>query len=115
MEEKKTCIKCLKEFSKTEEYFRKSSNTKDGFEGQCKKCRKKYFADYRAGKRVREGASKGQTKKDQVSKRPYHRRDLKKIEPPESLTKATPAEILIALRKGMAAEIVAMIKEKYGL
>ena len=31
------------------------------------------------------------------------------------VTKATPAEILIALRKGMAAEIVEMIKEKYDL
>lgn len=115
MEETKTCIKCHKEFPKTEEYFRKNSNTVDGFEGQCKKCRQKYFKDYRAGKRVREGASKGQTEKDQVSKRLYHRRDLKKNEPSEPLIKATPAEILIALRKGMAAEIVAMIKEKYDL
>jgi len=115
MEEKKTCIKCLKEFPKTEEYFRKNSATSDGFEGQCKKCRKKYFEDYRAGKRIRAGAKKIAKEKVPVSKRPYHRSDLKKNESSEPLTKASPAEILIALRKGMAAEIVAMIKEKYDL
>jgi len=126
MEEKKTCFKCGKEFPRTEEYFSKNSGTNGGFEGQCKQCRKKYFRDYRAGRKIRAGSGKAPSNKDTATKRPYHRlpaqralqpggRDLKKIEASEPLTKATPAEILIALRKGMAAEIVAMIKEKYNL
>ena len=112
---KKVCSKCLKELPLTTEFFNKNANNKDGFEGKCKNCRQKYFEDYRAGKRIRAGASKPAAKKDPVSKRPYRRRDLKKVDPPEPLTKASPAEILIALRKGMAAEIVEMINEKYDL
>ncbi len=119
MEEKKTCIKCGKELPRTEEYFSKNARREDGFEGQCKTCRKKYFADYCAGKRVRKGAKKAEKKaagkKDTGPKIMDHRYGPKKVESSELLTKASPAEILIALRKGMAAEIVAMIEEKYDL
>lgn len=107
----KTCIKCEKPFPKTEEYFRKNSSTKDGFEGQCKKCRQKYFEDYRAGKRVR-------SKKDKPAANPGPKRKyVRQPNPvaPAPVISASPAEIVIALRKGMAAEIVAMINERYGL
>lgn len=111
MDEKKTCIKCLKKLPKTEEFFRKNSNTKDGFEGQCKKCRQKYFEDYRAGKRVRSKPNKPAG--DSEPKRKYVRQANPMA--PAPVISASPAEIVIALRKGMAAEIVAMINEKYGL
>jgi hypothetical protein len=46
--------------------------------------------------------------KTRVAKRP--------VDPPRiPTTKATPAEILIALRRGMAQEIVDVIREKYDL
>ncbi len=109
--EKKTCSKCLKELPMTAEFFNKNANKKDGLEGKCKNCRKKYFEDYRAGKRIR-----GESKKVPAPREPKPKKIIKpKTGTDGSLTKATPAEILIALRKGMAAEIVAMINEKYDL
>jgi len=111
MEEKKICIKCRKEFPKTEEFFRKNSKTRDGFEGQCKNCRKKYFVDYRAGKRVRSKSNKAAPHPGRKPKLVRHSDPAA----PAPVISASPAEIVIALRKGMAAEIVAMISEKYGL
>ena len=118
-EMEKTCIKCNKELPKTEEYFRKNSSTKDGFEGQCKNCRKQYFSDYRAGKRI------GRKKKDPAPEpRKYTRRNpdpapkdpgpaRKPASPPPF--RASPAEIMIALRKGFASEIVDLIRKEYEL
>lgn len=114
--EKKICSnpKCAwggKELPITEEFFQKNSNKKDGFEGQCKKCRQKYFKEYRAGKRVR--SKKDKLAADLRPKRKY----VRQVNPvnPAPVISASPAEIVIALRKGMAAEIVAMITEKYSL
>jgi hypothetical protein len=127
MDGKKICTnpECAwggKELPMTEEFFQKNSNKKDGFEGRCKKCRQKYFEDYRAGKRVR-------AKPDKPAADPKPRRkcvrQAKAAPAPASVGNAhvrspivqtaSPAEIVIALRKGRAAEIVAMINDKYGL
>jgi len=112
-EEKKTCIKCGIEFPSTEEYFRKSK-TKDGFEGACKECRKKYFADYRAGRRIRVGTKKG-GKTERVQKMPRRSNPVSIPKEQPTITTASPVEIIVALRKGMAQEIVDMIKEKFEL
>ena len=124
--EKKTCIKCNKEFPKTEEYFRKNHATKDGFEGQCKTCRRKYFADYRAGKRARSKPGKNIGQK-QIPK-PIRlagpsARQVKKtigladrqVDPvsPVILNSANPYEIVAALRKGFAREMIQLIEEKW--
>ncbi len=112
MEEKKTCIKCGKELPKTDEFFRKNTSTKDGFEGQCKNCRQKYFEDYRAGKRTRRKYRK--LASDPAPKERTVRRGTNSM-PAGPIVSASPTEIVIALRKGMAAEIVAMINERYEL
>lgn len=112
MDEKKICIKCKQSFPKTDQHFRRAP-TKDGFMGMCKTCRRKYEQDFRAGNRIREGAKK------EVKKRLAHLRDSNPAPAPireaVPVQTASPTEIVIALRKGMAAEIVAMINERYGL
>jgi len=116
--EKKTCIKCGKEFLKTEDYFSKNPKTKDGFENQCKSCRNKYFKDYR------------KKKKNQLPLLPDHppeklKKQRKYTILPAShktrarvallpLTMASPEAILAALRKGVAREIIALIEKRFG-
>jgi hypothetical protein len=110
-EEKKTCIKCSGEFPKDEEHFQRSKVTKDGFEGQCRDCRKKYFEDYRKKKRGAAPKKAG----GNWGRRIIHHRNQNVDPPAIPTTRATPAEILIALRRGMAEEIIAMIQERYDL
>ena len=108
--EKKKCFKCLKDLPKTTEFFSKNKATLDGFEGQCKNCRKKYFEDYRKKHGAAPKKTGGNGRRQKV-----HHRNQNINPPPIPTTKATPAEILIALRRGMAQEIVDIIKEKYDL
>ncbi len=111
MEEKKTCIKCGKELPKTEEYFRKNSSTKDGFEGQCKECRKKYFADYRAGKRVNQTSKK----KTKISARRMAPERSNPSPFPVPIGHASPEAIVKALRTGVAVEMIQKIGLEYGV
>ena len=43
----KTCYKCFKTKSLTREYFYKETKTKDGFQNQCKECKKELDSIYR--------------------------------------------------------------------
>ena len=47
----KICAKCKQEKPLTAEYFFKQSNNKDGFEGQCKQCRKEYKKKWKENNR----------------------------------------------------------------
>lgn len=104
MEEKitKICIKCKKELPATNEYFSKNKAAKDGFEYQCKDCRRKRQADYRAKKAKSEGGRS-------VRKLPKLRSPV--IDP---ITRASPDEILIALRNGIRRETAKEIFESLG-
>jgi DNA-directed RNA polymerase subunit RPC12/RpoP len=108
--EKKTCIKCGKEFPATEEFFRKSSLTRGGFENQCKKCRKNYFSDYRRKKRNQ--PVKGPERKIRTIARAVGRPRSRAAQWP--ITTASPEAIISALRKGVAREIITIIEEKFG-
>jgi len=114
---KKTCIKCGGEFPETEDYFRKSSANKDGFEGQCKSCRKKYFDDYRK-KKKNELSLPPDHPPQKLKKQRKHmilpaRRKIRARVAQSPLTTASPGAILAALRKGMAIEIINIIEEKF--
>lgn len=109
--EKKTCIKCGNEFPKTEEYFRKSSSTRDGFEGQCKDCRKKYFANYRDKKRANEKVQRDRHHKISHDRRKKNN-SANMVIARSPLIMATPEEIIKALRKGVALEIIQEIIQK---
>jgi len=108
--EKKTCMKCDKEFLKTEDYFSKNPKNNDGFEGQCKSCRKKYFADYRKKKK---NQSPEKLKKRKHTILSAHRKTRGRVAQ-SSLTTASPEAILAVLRKGVAREIINIIEEKFG-
>lgn len=108
--EKKTCIKCGKEFLKTEDYFRKSSATKDGFEGQCKSCRKKYFDDYRK-KKKNQSPEKLKKQRKHMILPASHKIQGRATQSP--LTMASPEAIIAAFRKGVAREIIKLIEEKF--
>ncbi len=105
MEEKtQRCGKCKKEFPMTSEFFHRSG---DGFTIYCKPCRSEM---QKANRREKFGS-----KPISAKRRTIHHRNPIPDSPRIPTTKATPAEILIALRKGMAEEIIAMIQEKYAL
>lgn len=117
--EKKTCKKCGKEFLKTEDYFRKSPTTKDGLEGQCKSCRKKYFDDYRKKKKNQLPLLPDRPPKKPKKQRKHTilpaRRKTRGSVTQSPLTIASPEAILAALRKGVAREIIALIEKKFGM
>ena len=109
MDEKtKKCTKCKKDLPATNEFFHTNSLRSDGFETKCKKC-KKCRNEYQRNLREHTGGGNGR------KRRIIHHRNKKSDPPVIPTTKATPAEILIALRRGMAQEIVDIIKEKYDL
>jgi len=116
--EKKTCTKCGGEFPETEDYFRKSSANKDGFEGQCKSCRKKYFDDYRKKKKNELSLPPDHPPQKLKKQRkhtilPAHRKTQCRVTQ-SPLSTASPEAILAALRKGVAIEIIALIEGKFG-
>ncbi len=90
-EKGKPCTKCKKEFPVTNEFFSKNRRNPDGFERWCKDCKKKQQQDYRDKKaggvnpkkmRSRTGAST----------------------PKYPVTRATPDEIIKALKVGIRKE-----------
>jgi hypothetical protein len=94
----KKCSKCLEDLPL--ESFSLNRTTRDGREYRCKECKKKQTADYRE-------------KKSLVRKKPKRGPKFEKEKVPA--TNATPDEIIEALRKGFALQIIAMIKERFGL
>jgi predicted nucleic acid-binding Zn ribbon protein len=46
----KICSKCSREFPLTDEYFGKSKNNTDGFDGRCRECMRKYYKEQREKK-----------------------------------------------------------------
>ena len=124
--EKKRCNKCKIEFPPTNEFFSNNKATPDGLERWCKACKKNTQADYRlkkAKERNKPAAARRERNKSIRNPAPIAKKPQTDLPVPArqtgtqtgQLTGASPAEIVIALRKGMAAEIVAMIQEKYGL
>jgi excinuclease UvrABC ATPase subunit len=103
MEEKKmkSCLRCKKEFEATADNFFRRSAAKDGLEPYCKQCKNKML-----------NRSRGAIKTQKIPRKQNTRKPIKSTKSP--LTTATPREILAALRKGVAREIIQMIEEKFG-
>jgi len=108
----KKCTKCGNGFSPTNEFFSKNKSTPDGFERWCKVCKKKAQAGFRLKKALDQ---------DKPAAKKRREKSIKNLVPvvrkpqADQITGASPTEIISALRKGMAAEIVSMIQEKFGL
>jgi hypothetical protein len=117
----KKCTKCGNGFSPTNEFFSKNKSTPDGFERWCKVCKKKAQAGFRLKKALDQDKPAAKKRREKSIKNlvpvvrkpqadlPVHGTQTGQI------TGASPTEIISALRKGMAAEIVSMIQEKFGL
>jgi hypothetical protein len=111
MEEKiKLCERCHQPFPATNEYFSKNKAASDGLEYSCKDCKKKAQQGYRDKK----------TKSRKSTSRDFFPHALKSVKSDplhkshnDPITTATPEEIIKALRKGVAAEIVKMIQEAF--
>lgn len=99
-EKPKKCNRCKKELPPTNEFFALNRSTLDGMERFCKACAKKYRRKLK-GKNIPESKAEIRETKFKVP------RNYRK----EPLTTATPAEILAALRKGVAREIIQELKE----
>jgi hypothetical protein len=97
----KKCSKCHIEKPATEEFFYKDSKSKDGLGWWCRQCHKD-----------RSHISKKENPRNINAKdkgfRKYKQRSAKRIGPNQnnSITKATPEEIIKALRRGAAQEIL---------
>lgn len=116
MEEKmKTCTKCNKELPATNEYFSKNKATKDGLEHWCKNCRRKKQADYRAEKAKMESMSSVRKlpRKGPVARGLLGIPIVEGKAKADPITTASPEEIIKALRKGVAREIIQTIQERF--
>jgi len=103
MKEKKmkSCLRCKKEFEATADNFFRRSASKDGLEPYCKQCKNKMI-----------NRNPGAIKIQKIPRNKNMRKPIKSTKSP--LTTATPREILAALRKGVAREIINIIEEKFG-
>ena len=111
--EKKTCIRCGDKFLPTNKFFSKNKATPDGLERWCKPCKKAAQAGYRLKKR-KENKPDGRflsIKKKTIPNLPL----VVKKPQVDRLTGASPGEIVIALRKSIASEIIANIQKEYDL
>ncbi len=113
-EEKQTCIKCGNEYPATIEFFNACSAKKNGLDSRCKTCMKKYNSDRRAvqGKMK---PSNGRKKKSTVALHERISPATLRTPQPTPITRATPEEIIAALRKGVAEEIIQTVRERFGL
>ena len=102
----KRCTKCGIEKPATLEFFSTNNSCPDRLERWCKTCKAKAQKDHRERMLAK-------SKPDPKPQRKIVRRGASPS--PAPMISASPADIVIALRKGMAAEIVAMINERYGL
>jgi DNA-directed RNA polymerase subunit RPC12/RpoP len=107
---RKVCSKCHIEKDVAE--FSLNRSAPDGREYKCKQC----WKEIRAEKKKMGGASR-KAPADPKPKRAAHQRTKPMAATP--LTTASPTEIVVALRKGIAAEILgeilALINDRYGL
>jgi NAD-dependent SIR2 family protein deacetylase len=117
MEEKKIkCRKCEKEFPATADFFHR---LRDGFMPYCKPCRSEMHKKYK-GRIKNKKEEKTQKSLDPVpaclADGSSRRVPQKKIQPQqtgENLNHATPNEIMVALRRGFAREMINLIEEKW--
>lgn len=101
IEEKKICTRCGEEKALKE--FNKNASTKDGLERFCKLCAIKIRMDYK--KKPKEKAKRDY--RAEYAKRGKNKEnELLKVRHLPQLIKATPEEIIMALRKGIAQEIL---------
>lgn len=102
-EKKKECTgPCGKEYPATTEYFHKNSSAKDGLDYMCRTCKSKRAKNY-----YKESKTNPSKRKERHEKP----RDNGKSRTSSRITKATPDEIVAALRKGVAMEIIKELKE----
>jgi len=106
-EQKRRCLKCKKEYPLTAEYFHRMG---DGFVYYCKPCRSKMQKGYKRKSKV--SSVVPVPNKNRRFVQPVR----KPIDSPRNLvTRATPEEIIAALRKGVAEEIIQTVRERFGL
>lgn len=112
----KVCARCKKSIPATDEFWYPDKKTKDGFSYWCKAC-------HRASKKVIKSKSKKRDYKEEYKKREKATIEMPLKKPPKNRGKdilqyaptitATPEEIIKALRKGIAQEIIATIQEQF--
>ena len=107
--EQRKCRKCQKEYPLTAEYFHRMG---DDFVYYCKPCRSEMQKGYKRKSKVSSVVpvpnKNRRIVKTRIVKRP--------VDPPQNLvTRATPEQIITALRKGVAEEIIQAVRERFGL
>ena len=118
MEEKKTkrCCKCKKELPVEE--FHKNKSSKDGLNSICKKCKSVYWHQKKDGTVI------GTPLPTVLNKRKKPIRQILAGPPvchlkteieKNPITRATPEEIVRALTKGVAEQIIQIIRERFSL
>lgn len=105
----KRCPKCGQEKPATNDFFYKDGKSKDGFNCWCIQCHK----DFKRNKKPKKDDSQFLEKKKFKTKEIV--RSFKKPSPGliDPITLATPEEIVKALRRGTAIEIMDMIRNGF--
>ena len=98
----KKCSKCLDE--KPLDEFSINQSTPDGHEYHCKDCRKKRMKEVRAIKSGRK-----------VQRITNARRVIKENSKSPKIMRQTPEQIISDLRRGLAVEVIELIRDKFGL
>jgi len=104
MGQERECRKCKKEFPLTAEYYHRMG---EGFVHYCKSCRSQMQKEYK-----RKGKVVGDRKRRRVD---HQGQKAGTVARPTLMTRATPEEIISALRKGVAEEIIQTVRERFGL
>ena len=115
----KQCCGCKKELPVEE--FHKNKGAKDGLNTICKKCKSAYWHRTKKedGRGKREEGSRKQPARGSTGVTPGatdwndQPAPLRGARP--GITHATPEEIIKALRRGVAEEIIQTVRERFGL
>ena len=100
-EQKRRCPKCKKDFPLTAEYFHRNG---EDFVYYCKPCRSEMQKGYKLKEKI-----------DSPPAKKKHRAVISSAPLKPMITTATPEEIISALRKGVAEEIIQMVRGRFGL
>lgn len=104
----KICSSCKKPLDRTSENFNKNASAPDGFDYYCKKCKnEKQRTRYDAAEKPEKPKAKIARRKRSVTK------PIGSVAEP--LNFASPTEIVNALSKGVAREIITLIEHKFGI